>query len=473
MKNIILIDICSYALESIMAIPDVHISVLVVDSKKQGMLALKKYPDRISNIYYRITSTYEEFLALHKNDYNVTYEEIEKYRNAQLKTEQYLSREVLDYNEWQYRYHIGLSYWLNIFEKNNIDCVISMHLEHGGLYDSIPFEIAKQRNILAFNQNIEFNNGNTTCLNFRCVNNGKLLNLQEITSRYTPPSAESYLHNKNSTSKPVKAKKKNNTLGLFKEKVRSCFKPLKKEFFCKTNIYNYWYNLTNQEIHKNSNYLKRLKKIYNQISVAPKNNEKYIFYGLHMEPEAVIMNRGTMNSQLYIIKMLSESLPDGWKLYVKEHPQQFNSSGIFFYFLRNIFLYRTEQFYRNILDNKNVELINLETSSQTLIENSQGCATICGTIIFESISHHKPVLIFGNDTTVLSEVKDTLKIKSKEDIKDAFNKIKDGFKPQYTDVNEVVQKYLFEDKNQETCVNSTPKDFLIDIFSYIFNLKEY
>lgn len=486
MKNIILVDISSFALESILSLSDVFIAVLVVDTTRQRDEALKKFPGRIGQVYYRQTATSDEFMELHKNDYAITYDDIEKYKLAQLKVEHYLHRELLDYNKIQYRYLVGLQYWLDAFSKYDINCVISMHQEHGGLYDSIPFEIAKQKNIPIFVQDTILGNYENSCQFFKCINNDQIINLKYATDKFTSPKIENYVHNKETLNmnkrqkfnySNLKSYWKTSLFRLFlrylKYQRKSITRSRRYNFYKKTDTFQLWYTMNPKEVFLNTRYIRNLAKTYQKISTDLKDieDEKYIYYALHFEPEASIMNRASLSNQLYIIKLLSESLPEGWKLYVKEHPSQFELNSTFAYFLKNIFYFRTERFYKAILDNKNVRLISLDVSSEKLLKDSQAAATICGTISLETVVAKKPLILFGEKLTILGKLKDVFGINSKCDIINSIEEIKKGFIPKYEDFEKVLSEYLYEEKSQELFIQPSKKDYLVEIFNYILNYE--
>lgn len=139
--------------------------------------------------------------------------------------------------------------------------------------------------------------------------------------------------------------------------------------------------------------LKRLLKLnlyYNKLAEHPDTSVPYIYLGLHMQPEKTSLPMGSeFGNQFLIIKMLSECMPDNWKLYVKEHPNQFN--------LRKVANanFRSTWFYDAIDDLKNVSLVRLDVPSDELIQHSKMVATITGTTGMEALTSGKPVLCFG------------------------------------------------------------------------------
>ena len=191
---------------------------------------------------------------------------------------------------------------------------------------------------------------------------------------------------------------------------------------------------------------------------------------MHFEPEASIMNRATMTSQLYAIKLLSESLPKGWKVYVKEHPGQFGlNNRILFWYLRNIFCFRSETFYKTIWDMENVKLINLNEPSQKIIENAQAISTICGTVALEAVLKNKPLILFDSKSSIAGKLKNVFNVLERKDVENAMKTIVENPVVEYPDLSEVLSKYTFETENQEINYQPEKKEYLVDIFSYLLN----
>ncbi len=135
----------------------------------------------------------------------------------------------------------------------------------------------------------------------------------------------------------------------------------------------------------------RLNHYYNKISETPDLTEKYVFFGMHMQPEKTSQPLGgEFDHQLLPITILSNSVPEGWFVYVKEHPNQFNKKKI----ANNN--YRSKEFYQALIKLKNVKLVSLEVPSVDLISNAQIVSTLTGTMGWEALTKGKPVLAFGN-----------------------------------------------------------------------------
>ena len=110
----------------------------------------------------------------------------------------------------------------------------------------------------------------------------------------------------------------------------------------------------------------------------------YVFFPLHYQPEATILGASPgWLDQLALVRLLSFSLPSGFRLVVKDHPYIGGS--------------RKPSFFKDIMDLKNVVLLDDRVNSRTIINhpNCQLLATIGGTAGLEGMLFGKPVLIFG------------------------------------------------------------------------------
>ena len=142
--------------------------------------------------------------------------------------------------------------------------------------------------------------------------------------------------------------------------------------------------------------------------------------------------------------MLSENLPDGWFIYVKEHPAQFdinNDTG--YYHMWDGQFFKTKMFYRKLASIPHVKIVPTETPSDELVDHAQAVASITGTVLLESVLKKKPVLVFS-ELTPVAFIKDAFFIQSFDDCKRAMEKIAAGFQLEYADADAMVQKYSFQ-----------------------------
>ncbi len=132
-------------------------------------------------------------------------------------------------------------------------------------------------------------------------------------------------------------------------------------------------------------------RFYNKIAKEQDLSKPYVFYGLHMQPEKTTLPLGRqMDHHLSSIIILSQSIPDGWSLYIKEHPNQFNVRKIANQNFRDL------EFYKTVLELPNAYFIPLRYPAEDLISNAKIVATLTGTVGWEGIQRGIPVIAFGD-----------------------------------------------------------------------------
>lgn len=131
--------------------------------------------------------------------------------------------------------------------------------------------------------------------------------------------------------------------------------------------------------------------IYNRLSTVPDVKKKFIYFGMHMQPEKSTQPLGgEFDNQYLSTALLASSVPDDWFIYVKEHPNQFNPRK-----LSNA-NYRSKSFYQSLLNIDKVRLVPLDYPSDDLIHHAELVATVTGSIGWESLSAGKPIIAFGS-----------------------------------------------------------------------------
>ena len=129
----------------------------------------------------------------------------------------------------------------------------------------------------------------------------------------------------------------------------------------------------------------REKFMENNLNKKIFQNEKFIYYPLHIEQErSLLIAAPYYTNQIEIIRSIAKSLPIDYKLYVKEHPSQANRNW------RNI------SDYREIMDIPNVRLFHPSFPSVELYKNCSSIITIGGGSGFEASLYGKPTIIFGD-----------------------------------------------------------------------------
>ncbi len=117
-------------------------------------------------------------------------------------------------------------------------------------------------------------------------------------------------------------------------------------------------------------------------------NTKYIYFPLHMQPEATTIPLGfKWTDQVSAIEYLSQSFPS-YKILVKEHPNQYR------YDFRKEKV-RSKLFYERISSISNVILVELNLNSIYLTENSSAVAGISGSNQWEAVIRYKPIIQFS------------------------------------------------------------------------------
>ncbi len=138
------------------------------------------------------------------------------------------------------------------------------------------------------------------------------------------------------------------------------------------------------------NYLKdhTKRKIRNLIGVADlydafDEREQYAFFALCYEPEmSLSLLAPHATDQLAIARQTARSLPVGWKLYVKEHPEMVP--------------YRPRAYYKELKKIPNVRLINPGIDGTTLVMHAGLVVTVTGSAAWEGVLLKKPAIVFGS-----------------------------------------------------------------------------
>lgn len=309
-------------------------------------------------------------------------------------------------------YLILLNYFTYLIEKQKIDVLVVFDTPHS-YYDIVYYELCKSKNIRVIKLEYHFLTDYSILLNQdewpvipeNFMENGSV---EDYNSLLPDSLSKSIFKNslvlQSYKSKETKAIVKLSSFSSFKLYLRYLKKStqniimgmfpflFKKEIlhFASLNGLNnrlVYRLLLNVQLFK----LINLNVFYNKI--ANKNlslNVPYVFVGLHMQPEKTSQPMGgEFDNQLMMVKILSDSVPEGWKVYVKEHPNQFNVKKVPNRHYRDRYFYECIQ----LLDN--VEFVPLELDSKDMIENSKMVATLTGTLGWEAITKSIPALVFG------------------------------------------------------------------------------
>lgn len=134
-----------------------------------------------------------------------------------------------------------------------------------------------------------------------------------------------------------------------------------------------------------------LKSEYSKLTKAPDYSRKYVYFPLHFQPERTTSPQGGVYvDQILAIETIAAALPEGWELYIKEHPSQWRLRGKLRYSSA-----RYRGYYGRIAGIKGVRLVPIETDSFSLTEKAQAVAVITGTVGWEALLSGKRPLVFG------------------------------------------------------------------------------
>jgi len=131
---------------------------------------------------------------------------------------------------------------------------------------------------------------------------------------------------------------------------------------------------------------------YERHAAAPDYGTPYIYLPLHFQPERTSIPRGNVyGDQLLAIDTIVRALPEGWMLYVKEHPRQFGPE-------RRFRMGRSQDFYRALFayPPSKVRILRPSEPSDRLVSESWCVATLTGTSAWEAVRQGIPALVFGH-----------------------------------------------------------------------------
>lgn len=128
---------------------------------------------------------------------------------------------------------------------------------------------------------------------------------------------------------------------------------------------------------------RKLRKSYARYSGEVDLGLPYVYLPLHQQPEcSTSPMAGVFVDQVLMVQMIASCLPEGYFVYVKEHPMQDGQS-------------RRLDLYRELASMANVKLVPKEQDTFSLTRNSVAVATATGTAAWEAFMSGKPALMFG------------------------------------------------------------------------------
>lgn len=403
-KKLILIDRGTLFAQYILDNTDWEIVCLVLEQKES-----KHFLDnpRIKHIVF-----YDNLLQV-QHVSNINLEILESMRDIQLDCETTMHRCFHDNILSKYIYYNHLAFFYSLFKEEKVDFVLCSEYNLGTPSITIPLGLSKLLKIPAYTIDADF----AFSLLYR-YNDEKYLqvNSAQHTHSIGTKAYTSFNPDKISWSSSPKKIIKNiiqKIGGQMLIEFCVCLAHLNFNYYDRLGIkVNYWDKLRS--------FLKFKKAIrfYHNNAITPDLNRKFIYFSLHVEPEAVILARVGLDNQLLLIKMLSEAIPQDWVIYVKEHPHQLKiNNPECGYFINNIDYYKSINFYKEMTKMKNVRLVDLKVHPKELTIHSQAVASIGGSISTEAWLLKKPAINFCPKQSLGGMLSNSLGIESYQDIK--------------------------------------------------------
>jgi hypothetical protein len=133
----------------------------------------------------------------------------------------------------------------------------------------------------------------------------------------------------------------------------------------------------------------RYKRYCTPLDPAPVNGVS-VFFPLHYQPELTTMPLGGRYvNQIHAVKALSDTLPEGSAIYVKEHTSMFSAGT------RANTNFRPKDYYKWLASIPKVQLVGLDVPSRELQEMTDCTACITGTAGFEALLRGRKAIHFG------------------------------------------------------------------------------
>jgi len=443
-------------LNTILAHTSFIISTLILDNDRQKAAVLDFINRTGSN---RIESVYTNAeLDCWDDASGLDYDFINACKPAQLMVENSLTRYTDDYNEKKYVYYMASSFWNLQIKRHPISLIVVDGTQHGGPFDGIPQSIARIKNIPFITyEPMGINSWNRFMFNYTTrqlvqINNEKFHSIPEYKKNATNDLLNINLGKFPEINLEQLPEEQRGEYLLLKE-VDKLWGPLGLELFQAFRNKNFhqrtiiassaFTTSAYEDLTAYQDFMKTKRFLYAHEKKDVDLKSPYIFYALHFEPEASTQCRLTLESQLAIIKMIAQALPSNWKLYVKEHPHQFlTNTHAFSHGFHTCNLFKTVKYYKRILETPNVVVVSHEYKSEELAKKSVAVAGLVGTIIMETITYKKPILLFSEVHPGV-KIPAILKCFSFDQLKAAMQKLQEGYTPDYSDAEEILNQYVF------------------------------
>ena len=172
------------------------------------------------------------------------------------------------------------------------------------------------------------------------------------------------------------------------------------------------------------------KKFLDKNSIKNIEDEHFVYFPLHVEPErSILITAPFYSDQIEVITNIAKSLPIGYKLYVKEHGSM------------ELNFWHDKSFYKDIIKLQNVKLVHPSVNPKQIIKKCELVTTIAGTVGLEALFFKKPVIVFSD--VIFSYFPNVFRIKDKNDIPKIIRKALE-LKPNEEGIKRLVSLYKKE-----------------------------
>lgn len=292
-------------------------------------------------------------------------------------------------DERKHIYYTMLAYWDYVLEMTKPDLILYALVPHS-VYSNILYDLARKRGIPSVC--FEDTWAALRLLPFDDFWSGNA-RLKEAVDRYmrvplSPDDIGPELREFYETSRRLRTppsymsdqKKLAAGFGLIRHRIRIAVASIMNG-----TIYRHAQSYVKRSFQKN------LRHEYRKFAREPDWNVPFVYFPLSFQPERTTSPQGGIyHDQILAAETIASALPEGWELYVKEHPSQ--------WWLRGKERYSSARYagyYERIAQIPRVRLVPIEISSFDLTERSKTVATITGTAGWEALVRGKSPIVFG------------------------------------------------------------------------------
>src|SRR3989344_5528511 len=299
--------------------------------------------------------------------------------------------DVASVDERKQVYYDMLGYWNSVIEKLKPDAVVFGTIPHS-IYGYIIYELARKRGIPTLCSEPTW----VACrhLFYRDFRKGSDAFRESIerfrTQNISPSELDVELQEyweghtgKNARTEPVYTateRKVAQGWGHALHRLRTAVKTLHEGRFISTIVANI--RLANKG---------KLRSDYARVVKPADLKKPFVYFPLHFQPECTTTPQGgVFHQQILVAETLAAALPDGWELYMKEHPGQWWARAKDRYSC-----VRYPGYYEPLARIPRAQLVPVDTNTYDLTDRSRAVAVINGTAGWEALLHGKCPLVFG------------------------------------------------------------------------------